>query len=254
MLRPSTWFAPPPEVDELDLAFLGNLHATQTLVYATLASLLLTLVAVVVPLVLRRDTLRGYPRGALWAACGYFGLIGLGFMFVEMGLLSRLNVFLGHPTLALAVLLGGLILFTGLGSLASARVPIERPAVARRFPLLPFACIVSAGLLVDPVMAALSGAGAFVRIVVAIVLVAVPALGMGIGFPLGLRLVDRMREPSQPPLGPWLWGLNGACGVVASGLALTSSMAWGISTTLGIGAFCYLALLACTARLTRVRP
>jgi hypothetical protein len=249
MLRPSTWFAPPPAVDELDLAFLGNLHATQTLVWATLASLLLTLVAVVVPLVARRSTLRGYPRGDLLAACGYFGLIGLGFMFVEMGLLSRLSVFLGHPTLALAVLLGGLILFTGIGSLASVRVPIDRRAVARWFPLVPVGCIALAGALVDPVMAGLSGAGSIVRIVVAIALVAVPALGMGIGFPLGLRLVERMREPSQPPLGPWMWGLNGACGVVASGLALTCSMAWGISTTLAVGACCYLALLACTARL-----
>jgi spermidine synthase len=251
MLRPSTWFSPPEAVDELDLAFLGNLHATQTLVFATLASLLLTLVAIAVPLFLRRAPLRGYARGELFAACGYFGLIGLGFMFVEMGLLSRLNVFLGHPTLALAVLLGGLILFTGLGSLASARVPIDRPAVARRFPLLPAACIVLAGAAVDPVMSSLSGAGTALRIFVAIALVAVPALGMGLGFPLGLRLVERIREPSQPPLGPWMWGINGACGVVASGLALTCSMAWGIATTLGVGASCYLALLACTAKLAR---
>jgi spermidine synthase len=39
MLRPSTWFSPPEAVDELDLAFLGNLHATQTMEFATLASL-----------------------------------------------------------------------------------------------------------------------------------------------------------------------------------------------------------------------
>jgi hypothetical protein len=206
-----------------------------------------------VPLFFRRAQLRGYARGDLLAACGYFGLIGLGFMFVEMGLLSRLNVFLGHPTLALAVLLGGLILFTGLGSLASARVPIDRPAVARRFPLLPAACIVLAGVALDPTMSALSGAGTALRITVAIALVAVPALGMGLGFPLGLRLVERLRAPDQPPLGPWMWGINGACGVVASGLALTCSMAWGIATTLGVGACCYLALLACTARLAADR-
>lgn len=251
MLRPSTWFAPPEAVDELDLAFLGNLHATQTLVYATLASLLLTLFAVVVPLVLRRSTLRGYARGDLAAACGYFGLIGLGFMFVEIGLLSRLNVFLGHPTLALAVLLGGLIFFTGLGSLSSARLPLERASVARRFPLVPFVAVVLAALLVDPLMSGLSSAGTGVRVVASVALVAVPALSMGLCFPLGLRLVERLRGPDQPPLGPWMWGLNGACGVVASGLALTCSMAWGISTTIAVGAACYLALLACASRLAR---
>ena len=73
------------------------------------------------------------------AALGYFALIGLGFMFVEIGLLSRLSVFLGHPTLALAVLLGGLISFTGVGSLLSARVPLADPRWARLYPLLPAA-------------------------------------------------------------------------------------------------------------------
>jgi hypothetical protein len=260
MLRPSTWFQPPPEIDELDLGFLGNLHATQTLVYATLASALLTLVAVVVPLVLRRQALRGYARLDMALACSYFALIGLGFMLVEMGLLSRLNVFLGHPTLALSVLLGGVILFTGFGSLASSRVRLDddagRPTRwARLFPIVPAVCIVTAQLGLDPVMSGLAGASTPVRISVSIALIAVPALGMGLGFPLGLRLCERLRRgdgpEAGPPLGPWMWGLNGACGVVASGLALTCSMVWGIRTTLVIGACCYVALLGCTARLSR---
>ena len=67
-------------------------------------SLLLTVVAIGAPLVRRRHQLRTWPRPILLAAGAYFSLIGLGFMFVEIGLLSRLNVLLGHPTLALAVL------------------------------------------------------------------------------------------------------------------------------------------------------
>ena len=85
------------------------------------------------------------------------------------------------------------------------------------------------------------------RVAIGVALVATPALGLGLGFPLGLRLVERTGED----LGPWMWGVNGACGVVASGLALTSSMAWGISVTLRIGAGCYLALILCTAVLSR---
>lgn len=251
MLRPSTWFEPPPEIDELDLGFLGNLHATQTLVYATLASALLTLFAVVVPLWMRRSALRGYARLDLWAACGYFSLIGLGFMLVEMSLLSRLNVFLGHPTLALSVLLGGIILFTGIGSLASSRIRIENRRLATWFPLLPAVAIAVTQSLVGPVMTGFDDASTPVRVLLSIGLVALAALGMGLGFPLGLRLCERLRKPEQPALGPWMWGLNGACGVVASGVALTCSMAWGVRTTLVIGACCYVALLVCTARLSR---
>jgi len=251
MLKPATWLRERASVDELDLAFLANLQGTQTLVYAIGVSLVLTLAALVLPMSLRRSDLRGHARLDLAAACGYFALIGLGFMFVEMGLLSRLNVFLGHPTLALAVLLGGVILFTGIGSLLSSRVPVERRKVALRYPLVPGVLVVLAGLVLDPLMSAFSGSGAVARVVVSLAIIAPPALGLGLGFPLGLRLVTRLCGDGRPDINPWMWGINGACGVVASGLALGCSMVWGISATLIFGACCYLALPLCTYRLAR---
>jgi hypothetical protein len=81
--------------------------------------------------------------------------------------------------------------------------------------------------------------------------IAPPALAMGLCFPLGLRLVRLARAEAGEDITPWLWGVNGACGVCASGLALGTSMAWGISTTLAIGALCYLALPMCTWWLAR---
>ncbi len=251
MLKPSTWLEDPDSIDEMDLSFLGNLQATQTLVYATLVSLLLTLLVVVAPLVAVRASVKGVSAADVAAAGGYFGLIGLGFMFVEIGLLSRLGVFLGHPTLALAVLLGGLILFTGIGSLLSGRLDLGRPWVARLYPLAPAVLVVAAAFATTPVMASFSGAGTGVRVLVGAALVAVPALVLGLGFPLGLRLVERATEGTEAQLGPWLWAINGAFGVCASGLALGSSMVWGIPVTLGVGAACYLLLLPCTWRLAR---
>jgi hypothetical protein len=248
MLTPQAWLRSPSAGAELDVAFLGNLAATQTLVSATFASLLLTLATIVAPLLARWRELRQVRRADLIAATGYFTLIGLGFMFVEIGLLSRLNVFLGHPTLALAVLLGGIILFTGIGSLLSAKIPVEqRPKLARGYPLIPFVLVLIAVLLSGPLTHAFVGGGIGLRIAVGVAIVAVPALGMGLGFPLGLRLLQRRRElEGGPELGPWVWGMNGAAGVCASGLALACSMAWGVPVTLGMGAGCYLLLIACT--------
>jgi hypothetical protein len=48
-----------------------------------------------------------------------------------------------------------------------------------------------------------------------------------------------------------LWGINGACGVCASGLALGTSMVFGIDVTLLIGAGCYVLLPIATLRLQR---
>src|SRR4029077_12428451 len=125
---------------------------------ATLVSVLLTLLTLAVPLASRVRELRVLPRAQVAAALGYFALIGLGFMFVEIGLLSRLNVFLGHPTLALAVLLGGIILFTGIGSLLSAKLRIEqRPRLARGYPLIPFVLVLVAVLSSGPLTHAFVG-------------------------------------------------------------------------------------------------
>ena len=142
-------------------------------------------------------------------------------------------------------------MFTGFGSLLSERLPFDKSLTLRRwYPLIPF-CLASIGALASgPALSGLAGAGTLTRALGGLAVIALPALGMGLGFPLGLRLVARFGEDeSRPALGPWLWGINGACGVCASGLALGTSMVWGIPVTLLVGASCYLLLLVCTRKL-----
>jgi hypothetical protein len=67
---------------------------------------------------------RQAPAVLAWFGSLYFLLIGLGFMFVEIGLIQRLGTFLGHPVYALAIGLFGIILSTGIGSLASEQMPL----------------------------------------------------------------------------------------------------------------------------------
>lgn len=246
MLRMNDWLADKVSFHDKDLTIRGNLQATKTLVHATLVSVLLTMVALLWPLWTRRSSLREIPGRQLLAASSYFGLIGLGFMFVEIGLLSRLNVFLGHPVLALAVSLGGIILATGLGSLASERIPMDKVWWARLYPLLPAITTLVAFQLLEPMMDAYAGAETSARIIASLVIIFPPGLAMGLGFPLGLRLVEARTRGRSVTITPWMWGINGAFGVCASGLALGTSMSMGISTTLGVGTVCYLLLLACT--------
>jgi len=54
----------------------------------------------------------------------YFLLIGLGFMFVEIGLIQRLSRSLAIPVYGLAIGLFGIILSTGIGSLVSEYAPL----------------------------------------------------------------------------------------------------------------------------------
>jgi hypothetical protein len=252
-LRPGDWLRSDLVASGRDdPSVLGNLQATQTLIYATLVALILTLLTIVLPLVLRRRSLPSLGGASITAAALYFAAIGLGFMFVQMGLLSRLNVLLGHPTLALVVVLGSIIFFTGMGSLLSTRVPLDRGHMRVIYPLIPAALILAGSYFMMPLMEWGATGGLAMRAGISILLIAPVGLGLGLCFPVGLRLVTRLEE-SHPGgkggMGPWLWGINGAFGVCASGLALATSMVWGIQTTMIVGSLCYTLLPLCTYRL-----
>lgn len=261
MLKPNTWFSQSESIDAMDLSFLGNLQATQTLMYATLVSVLLTLGTVIGPMFARRRDFPALGRRNVIASGGYFALIGLGFMYVEMGLLSRLNVFLGRPTLALCVLLASMIFFTGIGSMMSGAKLFDRGRWEVFYPWVPAALIAATGTLLPSAMNSFASQGTGVRVLISLLLIAPTALGLGLGFPLGLRLCERMEAKvlasSEPrahhgaALGPWLWGINGACGVCASGLALGTSMVMGIDMTLLVGMACYAILPLAAAQLRR---
>ena len=55
-------------------------------------------------------------RAAGPAGCVYFGALGAGFMLVEVALLQRFVLLLGHPVYSLTVTLFSLLLGTGAGA------------------------------------------------------------------------------------------------------------------------------------------
>ena len=117
------------------VAAVGNLLATYTLFTLWIVTFVLVAATVVGPLLAS-----GLPRmGAGSFACSllYFGLIGAGFMLVQIPLMQRFSVYLGHPTWSLAVILFSMILATGVGSFFSDRIDVEsRPRWLWLGPLL----------------------------------------------------------------------------------------------------------------------
>ena len=151
----------------------------------------------------------------------FFAAIGAGFMLVEIAMLQRLIIFLGHPTYSLSVILFTLLLASGIGSRLSARVTDDRIHTAG-VGLLALLTVVlaAAGLASAPLMAGFQSAETPARIAVSACLLAVMGIFMGAAFPLGMRLALGAR----PQLAPWLWAVNGATSVVASVLAVVIAM------------------------------
>src|SRR6187399_444897 len=91
---------------------------------------LLGLVLILYPLWRRaRDGLRTTGASAYLA---YFLALGIGFMFIEISFVQSFVLFLGSPTYALSVTIFSLLLFSGIGSLASSRFA-DRPEAALRW-------------------------------------------------------------------------------------------------------------------------
>jgi hypothetical protein len=83
-----------------------------------------------------------------WRFLLYFAGLGLGFIMIEVALLSRFTLFLGQPVYTFAVVLASLLIFTGTGAFLAGRFRFEpRPALPRIVPLLLLTLIATAFLL-----------------------------------------------------------------------------------------------------------
>ncbi|HAA54051.1 MAG TPA: hypothetical protein DCE42_04815 [Myxococcales bacterium] len=226
-----------PGVWEEDAALIN------LLVSLCLVSFLLLLM-IALPLLWHRY-IRGKEIGmSVWEMV-YFGGIGLGFMFVEIPLIQRLTLFLGHPTYALTVVLAGLLLWCGLGSLYASSWTEDAPeSLQKRLTIL--LGVVALMALVLPYalewflpFASMWHIGG--RIVLTLVVLFPFGFVMGMPLPLGM---SRFEEDQQQAI-PWAWGLNGGSGVVASILAIWVAAQWGFRFTFLLAAVCYLVVCLC---------
>ena len=214
----------------------GNLFATATLAMLFFISLALVVIAVIVPL---RPALKDVGIRLAGGGTAYFMLIGMGFMLVEISLLQRFSVFLGHPIYSLSIVLFSLIISAGVGSLLSDFLTIERPARFTPWVIATSGYILSQLFWVPQLLLSLDSGSLFVRGLASIAIILPAGLLMGFGFPAGMRMVSACsRKPT-----PWFWGINGASGVLASIFAVGCSIAFGIGTTTALGAACYLLLI-----------
>jgi hypothetical protein len=203
-------------------------------------SAVLVLLFIIGPLLLRGERpVRGWGP---WLA--YFGALGAGFMLLEVALLQRFVLLLGHPVYSLTVTLFSLLLGTGLGSLISRRVGIER---VRRFTLRALIAVALVAMLAALVLARIVDFAIpwplAARIAVAAAVLIPFGVLLGFGLPGGMRLVHRTR----PEIVAWGWGMNGALSVVGATLAIFIAMNWGFSLTLSVAAVAYLLAAATLA-------
>jgi hypothetical protein len=180
----------------------------------------------------------------------YFVCLGLGFILLEVVLIQRFHLYLGHPVYSLAVILVSVLALSGIGSVFTQRVSDARVSRA--------ALVASAAVLVflaahEACWASFLrwtlGMSLPTRIAMAVASLIPIGLCMGMPYPLGLRAISR----TNPGGLPWVWAVNAAASVVGSIAAFALAMAVGFRAVLLISGFCYLGALASSLALRSSR-
>ncbi|HYL38763.1 MAG TPA: hypothetical protein VEV17_22790 [Bryobacteraceae bacterium] len=202
-------------------------------------SLLATAVVLALPPMLLRARLpreKGV-RGLLL----YFAFIGAGYIMIQVALIQKFVLFLGHPTYALTVIIFSMLISSGVGSYFSRRLISVRSDRHLAAALAGVAALVTGlAFVVQPVSALGVGWPLPSKIAVTAGLIAPAGFLMGMPFPIGLaRLQVRFPQAVR-----WAWALNAAASVLGSASAIFLAIYLGLRATLLIGAVLYLCALA----------
>ena len=204
------------------------------------------LAATLIFLPLRKLGRSGVRTPGLWRYFGYFAALGVGFMFLEITLMQKLVIFLGHPTYALTVVLASLLGAAGTGSLLAGRV---REVTQRHVHVLAIAIVVVILLdlaAVNLLLPLLLGLPLEARMATVVALLIPTGLLLGMPFPTGMRIIERQ----CPHLLPWGWAVHAFCSVFASIFCIVLSMGIGFTNVLLLSAVIYGVGLSCL----RVQP
>ncbi len=225
-----TVFEPPPAFDHEDAV------GERLLLILLGLSALFAGVFLLLPFVAIRDTWAALPHRA--RSFGLFAAIGCGFMLFEIALIQKLVLFLGYPTYSLTVTLMSLLVFTGLGSLASGRL---RERGGRTIAGLFGAIVVLTffyQLGLGAVTGAMLGAPLLVRAIVAVAVMAPLGLVLGVYMPLGLSALASSPAHAEAYVA-WGWAVNGFFSVIGSVLTTILSMTIGFRAVLLLGLAAY---------------
>jgi len=163
----------------------------------------------------------------------YFASIGLGFMLVEIPLMQRLGIFLGHPIYGLTVVLFSLLFSCGIGSYLTKclnnRLKIILPFVV--LVLIIFISLNLLPLIINVITASLMP----VKILVSLAVLVLTGLFMGMPFPIGMKTAGDENSPRV-----LYWGVNAFASVCGSALAAVILINFGFQKALIAGTICYL--------------
>jgi hypothetical protein len=238
------YFAAYIKVKDL-LAFTDRLELVQDewgylLLWATLGiAALFAATLVLFPLVFGwRTIFSRYP--GKFGTLVYFLCLGLGYIIVEVGMISHFILALSNATVSASVLITGMLVFSGLGSFTSERFLDRARSVMPRIFLAIFAILALYAFTIDYALDWIGTLPYALRIVLCLLLLLPPAFLMGFPMPTAMTSLGRL---GKDHMFLWAWGVNGCFSVIGAALVPIVATSFGLPAVVLVGAIAYLVAL-----------
>lgn len=185
----------------------------------------------------------------------YFLCLGLGYIIVEVGMISHFVLALSNPTVSASVLITGMLVFSGIGSFVSERFIDRARRVMPRIFLAIFAILTLYAFTIDFALDWIGTLPYALRILLCLLLLMPPAFLMGFPMPTAMTTLGRL---GKDHMFLWAWGINGCFSVIGAALVPIVATSFGLPAVVLVGAVAYLVALpsffSVLMPLTKERP
>ncbi len=164
----------------------------------------------------------------------FFAMIGLGFMFMEIHMMQKLGLVFGTPVFAIAFVLAGTLIFSGVGSFLSGAFSDKKKSLLIALSLIVLVMIVYL-IIGQATLRGVMGSSMLMRISVSSLFIIPLAVGMGMMFPSAVSWLSC----HYPRTIAWGWAVNGFFSVIASLLANIMAVFLGLNMLVWLALFFY---------------
>jgi spermidine synthase len=170
----------------------------------------------------------------------YFLCLGLGYIIVEVGMISHFILALSNATVSASVLITGMLVFSGIGSFVSERYLDRARTTMPRIFLAIFLILALYAFTIDYALDWIGTLPYALRIVLCLLLLLPPAFLMGFPMPTAMTTLGRL---GKDHMFLWAWGINGCFSVIGAALVPIVATSFGLPAVVLVGAVAYLVAL-----------
>ena len=160
----------------------------------------------------------------------YFFAIGISYLFIEIVLIQKFVLFLGHIIFSSSTIIFSTLLFSSLGALYSQKFGIKK---LKNIIFIIFIFIIIYLLFINYFINSFISLNLISKILLTVIVTAPLGFFMGFPFPLGIRTIKK-------ELIAWAWAVNGSASVLSPILAVIFALFFGYSFVFLLAGLVYL--------------